>query len=225
MTPPVENSALGHAGTRLFTPLGMVLTVAVITAMRLGYLTVYPFGLQPDEAQYWSWSLDPAWGYFSKPPMVAWLIAGTTALCGSTEACIKASVPLLHGLTACFIYGAASRLYGRRAGYLAGLLYLTLPGVSFSSAIISTDPPLLTFWSAGLYALVRLGEARGRAYSWWLALGLAMGLVGTAPRWCHEAGPGKDTEGSSEPHSNKRLLLTRVTRDADGPLAFSSRPL
>ncbi len=176
MTPPVEDQASSPAGTRLFSPLGMVLSVAVITAIRLAYLTVYPIGLHPDEAQYWSWSLDPAWGYFSKPPMVAWLIAGTTALCGSGEACIKASVPLLHGITACFIYGAASRLYGQRAGYLAGLLYLTLPGVSFSSTIMSTDPPLLTFWSAGLYALVRLGEVRGRTYSWWLVLGLAMGL-------------------------------------------------
>ena len=174
--PAFDRPAQGRDRPTLFSPLGMVVTVAVITVIRLLFLNVYPIGLHPDEAQYWSWSLEPAWGYFSKPPMVAWLIAATTALCGSTEACIKASVPLLHGITACFIYGAASRFYGRRAGYLAGLLYLTLPGISFSSTIISTDPPLLTFWSAGLYALVRLIDARGRAYSWWLALGLAMGL-------------------------------------------------
>jgi 4-amino-4-deoxy-L-arabinose transferase-like glycosyltransferase len=108
--------------------------------------------------------------------VVAWLIAGTTALCGSGEACVKASVPLLHGLTACFIYGAAARLYDRRAGFFAGLLYLTLPGVSFSSAIISTDPPLLTFWSAGFYALVRLIDVQGRGLAWWSMLGVTMGL-------------------------------------------------
>jgi hypothetical protein len=27
-----------------------------------------------DEAQYWTWSLSPAWGYYSKPPFLSWLI-------------------------------------------------------------------------------------------------------------------------------------------------------
>ena len=27
-----------------------------------------------DEAQYWWWSRDLAFGYFSKPPLIAWLI-------------------------------------------------------------------------------------------------------------------------------------------------------
>ena len=166
----------GRTTPRFYGPAGMALTVAAVTVLRLAYLTVFPFDLHPDEAQYWSWSLEPAWGYFSKPPMVAWLIAATTSVCGPAEACIKLSAPILHGLTACFIYGSASRLYGRRAGFFGGILYLTLPGVSFSSAIMSTDPPLLTFWSIALYALVRLREAAGRTYGWWLVLGLAVGL-------------------------------------------------
>ena len=28
-----------------------------------------------DEAQYWSWSKDLEWGYFSKPPVLAWIIS------------------------------------------------------------------------------------------------------------------------------------------------------
>ncbi len=176
MTPPPQNPVPGAPPSPWFTPLGVGLTVGAITIVRLAYLTVYPFDLHPDEAQYWSWSLSPDWGYYSKPPMVAWLIAAFTALCGSGEACIKASAPILHGIAACFCYGAGARLYGPRAGFFAALLYLTLPGVSFSSSIMSTDPPLLACWAAAFYAAVRLGDGAAPAAPWWLALGLATGL-------------------------------------------------
>jgi hypothetical protein len=31
-------------------------------------------GVHPDEAYYWTWSLDPRLGYFDHPPMIAWVI-------------------------------------------------------------------------------------------------------------------------------------------------------
>jgi 4-amino-4-deoxy-L-arabinose transferase-like glycosyltransferase len=136
----------------------------------------YPMGLHPDEAQYWSWSRDLDWGYFSKPPVVAWLIAATTAICGDGVACVKASVPVLHGITALLIYGMARRLYDARTGFMAALIFITLPGVTFSSAIVSTDPPLMMFWALGMYALVRLGSDPDGAYRWWALLGVAVGL-------------------------------------------------
>jgi hypothetical protein len=56
--------------------------VAAITAARLLWLGVQSAGLYPDEAQYWFWAQHPAFGYYSKPPLVAWLIALTTAAFG-----------------------------------------------------------------------------------------------------------------------------------------------
>ncbi len=147
---------------------------AAITAVRLVALVVQPLDLHPDEAQYWSWSRDLDWGYFSKPPLIAWLIAGATALCGSGEACIKAPIPLLHLATTMLIYGIGRRLFGPAVGFFAAVAFVTLPGVSFSSAIASTDPLLLTFWALAFYALVRLW--RGGGFGWWALLGLAVGL-------------------------------------------------
>ena len=107
-------------------------------------------------SQYWSWSRALDWGYFSKPPMVGWIIAGASAVCGSAEACIRAPVALLHMATALAIYGIGRRLYDMRVGAVAALALITLPGVAFSANVVSTDPPLMTFWALGLYALVRL---------------------------------------------------------------------
>src|SRR6266568_5113943 len=117
--------------------------VATITAARLIWLAVQPAGLYPDEAQYWFWAQHPAFGYYSKPPLVAWLIALTTAAFGDSEFAIRLAAPLLHAATAGIVYAIASRLYDRRTGFWAALAYVTLPGVSLSAFIISTDAVLL----------------------------------------------------------------------------------
>src|SRR5918997_5931942 len=73
-----------------------VLIVAAVTAVRLVGLMVSDVDLFFDEAQYWAWSREPAFGYFSKPPLLAWIIAAAEFVCGSSEACIRAPSPILY---------------------------------------------------------------------------------------------------------------------------------
>ena len=148
--------------------------VAAITGIRLIWLGVQSAGLYPDEAQYWFWAQHPALGYYSKPPLVAWLIALTTAAFGDSEFAIRLAAPLLHAGAAGFVFGIAARLYDRRAGFWAALAYATLPGVSLSAFIISTDAVLLPCWAAALYAFIRAREPGGER--WWLVVGIAAGL-------------------------------------------------
>jgi 4-amino-4-deoxy-L-arabinose transferase-like glycosyltransferase len=150
--------------------------VAALTAVRIVWLATTSAGLYPDEAQYWFWAQDPAWGYYSKPPLVAWLIWLTTAAFGDGEFAIRLAAPLLHAAAAGFVYAIAARLHDRRIGFWAALAYATLPGVSLSAFINSTDAVLLPCWAAALYAFIRArepGDGRGR---WWLAVGIAAGL-------------------------------------------------
>jgi hypothetical protein len=148
--------------------------VAAITALRLVWLALQPADLFPDEAQYWVWSQQLALGYYSKPPLVAWLIASTTGLFGDSELAVRLSAPLLHAGAALFVYGIGARLYDQRVGFWSALTYASLPGVSVSAFIISTDAPLMLFWSAALYTFVRAREDAG--WGWWIAVGLAAGL-------------------------------------------------
>ena len=152
----------------------MLAGVAAITALRLLWLAMQPADLYPDEAQYWVWAQHPALGYFSKPPLIAWLIALTTRLFGDSEFAVRLSAPLLHAGAAIFVYGIGVRLYDRRVGLWSALTYASLPGVSVSAFIISTDAPLLLFWAAALYAFVRARADGG--WWWWIAVGLAAGL-------------------------------------------------
>jgi 4-amino-4-deoxy-L-arabinose transferase-like glycosyltransferase len=149
--------------------------VAAITAFRVLVLFLSPLDLYPDEAQYWWWSQNPAWGYFSKPPMIGWLVWLTTAIFGDNEWAIRIGSPLCHAAAALFVFGIARRLFkDARIGLWGALAYLTTPGISYSSGLISTDVPLLLAWAAALYGLVRaMDDPRWR---WVVLTGVAIGL-------------------------------------------------
>lgn len=148
--------------------------VLAATLFRILVLVASPIRLIFDEAQYWSWAQEFAFGYFSKPPVIAWTIAGTTAVCGDGEACVRLSAPLFHGGTALIIYALARHLYSGRIGFWAATMYILLPGVSLSAVIISTDVFLLFFWALALLSLSK-AEQSGRWF-WWVMFGAAFGL-------------------------------------------------
>ena len=135
---------------RFLVVLGLLLT------FRIGALLLNSTDLFFDEAQYWDWSRNLAFGYFSKPPLIAWLIRAATVTCGAGEVCIRLPSPILHAVTAFFIFLTGRKLYGAQTGFWAGVLFAILPGVSLSAGLISTDVPLLCFWAIALFFYVRL---------------------------------------------------------------------
>ncbi len=148
--------------------------------LRITALFLSDMNLGPDETQYWFWSRSLEFGYFSKPPMIAWTIAFTTSIFGDHEWAARLASPILHLGTATFLFLTGRILFSAREGFWAGLIWLTLPGVFLSSMIISTDTLLLFFWSCALYFYVSLIEPdkSPKAPLWIKAvlLGVALGL-------------------------------------------------
>ena len=149
-------------------------TIAAVTLLRCLVLILSPLDLYPDEAQYWWWAQSLDLGYYSKPPMIAWIIRLSTELFGNSEWALRLPSPLFHGATALLVFGIARRAVSARVAMLSALAYLTLPGVSWSSGLISTDVPLLFFWALALYAFLRACED-GR-WRWPILCGVALGL-------------------------------------------------
>lgn len=155
---------------------GLALAVLFfLTAVRYAVLANEYYPLHGDEAQYWLWSKALDWGYYSKPPLLSWIIAATTSFLGDREFGVRFASPLLHFLTGLVIYRIGEKLYDRRIGFYSALTYGVLPAVGFSALIMSTDVPLLLCWAVGLYAYLRVQEAEARPH-WWLVLGGAIGL-------------------------------------------------
>ena len=148
--------------------------LAALLCLRLLALAFNLTDLFFDEAQYWAWGEELDFGYYSKPPLIAWIIRAATETCGLGEACIRTPSPILHTLTALGVFLLGRQLYDTRTGALAGLAFATLPGVSLSAALISTDVPLLLFWALALFAFSVLLKTD----KLWpaLLLGLALGV-------------------------------------------------
>lgn len=159
--------------------LAFAIIACMATALRVLTLVFADADLGPDEAQYWVWSREPAFGYFSKPPLIAWAIAATTGLFGDGEWAVRLSAPFFHFGAAGFIYALAHRLFGSPAALWSGLGWILMPGVSFSAVLMTTDAPLLFFWSAALYgffAVVHARETVQPAILPAIGLGAAIGL-------------------------------------------------
>lgn len=148
--------------------------VAALTVMRVIANIFANTELFFDEAQYWFWSRELAFGYYSKPPLIGWLIRSATELCGQGEACIRAPSALIHAATAMVIFAIGRQLYGPRIGFWSGLTYATLPGVSLSASLISTDAPLLLFVALALLAFLKLRDSQ--SWGWALLFGVAVGV-------------------------------------------------
>ena len=50
------------------------LIILALTLFRTAALAISPLELGVDEAQYWLWSQTPDFGYFTKPPLIAWIL-------------------------------------------------------------------------------------------------------------------------------------------------------
>jgi 4-amino-4-deoxy-L-arabinose transferase-like glycosyltransferase len=154
------------------TPL--VSLMVALTAARLAVAAILP--LAPDETYYWVWSHALAAGYLDHPPMVAFWIRIGTLLAGQSALGVRLLGPLSAALASWFLFDAAQFLFpGRRAGSAAVLLLNGSLLLGVGSVIMTPDAPLIFFWTATLWAMVRLIDSGSGV--WWLAAGLFGGLA------------------------------------------------
>lgn len=155
MTLLVLNEPMPPSRYRDRTWIGIfLLALALLLVFRVFALSINATDLFYDEAQYWFWSENLDFGYYSKPAIIAGVIRAATEVCGHSEFCVRLPSPFIHTATALIIAATGRMLYDWRVGVIAGLIYATLPAVSLSSGLISTDVPLLFFWSVALVAFV-----------------------------------------------------------------------
>lgn len=171
---PVTSAA--NRSDTLFSRSLLILLAAIVVLFGYREWVVLntPITLFYDEAYYLGWAQTPDWGYYSKPPVVAWVIALTTGVFGNAEWAVKLGAPLLYSLTAIILFFSGRKLAGDKAGLYSGLIFLMMPLVAFNSLFITTDAPLLFFWALSFYAFLRALD--DNQWRWWLTAALAGGL-------------------------------------------------
>lgn len=202
---------------RLAARTDMFIGLALVqTALRILFLLAEPVPLGFDEAQYWSWTQEPAWGYFSKPPLLTFLMQLSTGLFQTDAAwAIRIISPVLILGSALLVRAATAHLSDTRTANIAGTLFLLMPAASVGSLFATTDVPLIFFWAAALYALIRARENDGAVLIWFALAGLFTGLAALS----------KYTGLAFYLPFFLAILFDRKTRKAALPFAFIAAPL
>lgn len=163
-------------------PLSLLLLLLVIRgALCLAVLAYGDIGLAPDEAQYWTWSQALDWGYYSKPPGVAWQIWVGTQLFGNTEVGVRFLSVIMGSLISLAVYllASACRLSPWASFWAGATMALTPLGV-LASLLAITDVGQVLFWTlACIWIAQALAQGRSPNY---FAVGLSL-LAGALFKW------------------------------------------
>lgn len=130
--------------------------LAVKSIVILLFILYGDVGLGPDEAQYWTWSRTLDWGYYSKPPGIAWQIWLGTQLFGNTELGVRVFSIVLSILLSLAVYflAIACRTKERTAFWAAACMALTPLGI-MGSFLAITDGGLTFFWTCASIVMAR----------------------------------------------------------------------
>jgi 4-amino-4-deoxy-L-arabinose transferase-like glycosyltransferase len=164
---------------KLLTWLNKHLTLFLIGLflLRCLILILEPVALSGDESYYWDWSRQLDWCYYSKPPMVAWLIALSTWLFGDYTAAVRLPTVILGSVCLGYFHATATAFFGSRAAALGLLLLLATPNNVLANLIMTIDPPLYCFWMMSLYYLQQ-ALFRQKPLAWiWAGLATAASLL------------------------------------------------
>jgi len=113
-------------------------------------------GLGPDEAQYWTWSQKLDWGYYSKPPAIAWQIKLGTFLWGNTELGVRFFSIVIAFAQALAIYHLALACHLiSRAAFWCALVMAFCPIGIFGAFFAITDGGMLLCWTFASLILVQ----------------------------------------------------------------------
>ncbi len=175
--------------------VGLVLLGAVLNCAYL--FNHCPLDLSEDESHYWEWSQHLDYGYYSKPPGIAWVIAGAEkvgAMLGiNGDGSGAALMPvvrmpavffgIISGLLSLFL---ARRMFrDDRAAISVIALSAAVPMFAVGSLLITIDSPMYLCWAATVYCLWRCIEknaecnmrhAKRGGVGWLYLAGAACGL-------------------------------------------------
>ncbi len=140
--------------------LGAAFLILGAAALRILYLTVdCPLDLAPDEAHYWDWSRHLDWSYYSKGPLVAWIIrascwlfgAWSTTLVGSEMLAVRLPAVICGSLLLASLYVLTAQVLRREGVALAIVaVALTMPLIAAGSALMTIDAPYTCCWGWAL---------------------------------------------------------------------------
>jgi hypothetical protein len=134
-----------------------------------------PIDLAGDEAQYWDWSRQLGLSYYSKGPLIAYIIRASCALFGNNMPAVRLPALLLGAGTSIITYLLTLRLFRSQPLALGVVLLCHLVPVFIAgSLLITIDAPFFFCWALATYlAAIAIFDNKPRL---WPLIGLVVGI-------------------------------------------------
>jgi dolichyl-phosphate-mannose-protein mannosyltransferase len=163
--------------------LALLTVILIFTVIRILYIMYGPLNLVPDEAYFWDWSRRLAPSYFDQGPMVACIIAFTSAIFGDSVVGVRIGAVFFMTATSVIFYIAAKDMFkSPRAGFAAAFLFNLMP-ISLAGGLIMTYySPMIFFYPMMIYVLFKITEKNEKGgnlkegAALWYIVGLLLGL-------------------------------------------------
>ncbi|QDH78687.1 glycosyltransferase family 39 protein [Echinicola soli] len=153
----------------------LIAILAIISFFKILFTATTSLSLFSEETQYWLWSQNLDWNYYSKPLMIAVYNFIFTGVFGHTDVAVRLSAVLFSAGTAWVIFELGQQMYrDPRIGFWAALMLVVMPYFHLASFFHTTDSSLLFFWALSFYWLYRATESKKTTY--WMYAGLASAL-------------------------------------------------
>lgn len=134
-----------------------------------------PIDLSGDEAQYWDWSRRLDLSYYSKGPVIAYLIRASCSIFGDTMPAVRFPALVLAAGTSLCIYWLTLKLFSSdRLALGAVLIGAIVPLYTAGGTLMTIDPPFFFFWALATCLAVKAVMDASR-WAWPLA-GVVVGL-------------------------------------------------
>ena len=140
-----------------FKPYNTALLISLlgVSLFRIYYITHGVIDLSPDETHYWEWSRRLDLSYYSKGPMIAYLVTLGTAIFGDNAFGIRIMAVVSSALSSIFLYLLGKKLFDERTGLAAAVLMQVIPLYSAYGVLFTIDSPFIFFWVLSLYLFWR----------------------------------------------------------------------
>ena len=157
---------IGHSvSLKPFLPMIWIGGFALVNLLYIAFAC--PYDLAPDEAHYWEWSRHLDYCYYSKGPLVAWLIRLSCELFGNTAFAVRLPAVISGAALLAGMY----RLSGRSPWLLPAAL--CVPAFSAVSVLMTIDPPCLACWAWAAVFTLKAMNGSGRS---WIAAGVFVAI-------------------------------------------------
>ena len=141
------------------------------------------YDLAQDEAHYWDWARHLDWSYYSKGPLVAWVIAAANFtlggvsehLNGSLTAAIRTPAAIFGTVLVLCLCLLTEKVFGsKKLGFLVVVSALTIPPIAAVSTIMTIDSPYTCLWAVAL--LLAWSAINSQSNRAWILLGIVVGF-------------------------------------------------